>query len=113
MADSRRREKKKALTQTQASQKGGARIDGTRQDAGAEVLRCAQDDGRHPVPLLRGAGKEVAGDDSALNFAGAFVDGDDAGVTVHAFDVGLAGIAETAVDLHGFVDNAINHFAGV
>src|ERR1700739_1272294 len=66
---------------------------------------------RHPVPLLRGAGKEVAGDDGALYFAGAFVDGDDAGVAVHAFDIGLAGIAETAVDLHGFVDNAIDHFA--
>src|SRR6266404_3809753 len=57
--------------------------------------------------------KQVAGDDRALHFAGAFVDGNDAGVAVHALDIGLTRITEAAMDLHGFVNDAINHFAGV
>src|SRR5208337_2862044 len=57
--------------------------------------------------------EQVAGDDGALDFAGTFVDGDDAGVAVHALDFGFAGVALAAVDLHGFVDDAIDHFAGV
>lgn len=59
------------------------------------------------------ARQQVASDDGALDFAGAFVDGDDAGIAVHAFHVGFAGIALAAVDLDGFVDNAVDHFAGV
>ena len=57
--------------------------------------------------------EEIAGDDGALDFAGAFVDGDDAGVAVHALDFRFAGVAQAAVDLHGFVDDTIDHFAGV
>ena len=60
-----------------------------------------------------GAREEVAGDDGALDFGGAFVDGDNASVAVHAFDFGFAGVAEGAVDLDGFVDYAIDHFGGV
>ena len=135
MADSRRREKKGGFNRHSSKSKKEARestalakTQGLRSFAAPRMTTCASlrvrlklnpnphpenPRVRHPVPLLRGAGKEVAGDDGALNFAGAFVDGDDAGVTVHAFDVRLAGIAETAVDLHGLVDNAIDHFAGV
>ena len=57
--------------------------------------------------------EEIAGDYGALDFACAFVDGDYAGVAVHAFDFGFAGVALGAVDLDGFVDYAIDHFAGV
>src|SRR5216684_8817316 len=57
--------------------------------------------------------EQVARDDHALNLAGAFVDRDDAGVAVHALDVGLARIADAAVNLHRFIDYAIHHFAGV
>ena len=57
--------------------------------------------------------QKIAGDDGALDFAGALVDGDNAGVAVHALDVGLARVAEGAVDLDGFADDAIDHFAGV
>src|SRR6266852_5997174 len=57
--------------------------------------------------------KQVARDDLALDLAGAFVDRDDAGVAVHALDVGLARIADAAVNLHRFIDYAIHHFAGV
>ena len=57
--------------------------------------------------------QKVAGDYGALDFAGAFVNGDYAGVAVHALDFGFAGVALGAVDLHGFVGNAIDHFAGV
>src|SRR5690242_13658831 len=49
--------------------------------------------------------QKVAGDDDALDFAGAFVDGDDAGVAVHALDVGFARVAGAAVNLHGFVND--------
>ena len=57
--------------------------------------------------------QKIAGDDGALDFAGTFVDGDNAGVAIHALDVGFARVAEAAVDLDGFVDDAIDHFAGV
>ena len=62
-----------------------------------------------PAPNLKF--EQVAGDDRALDLAGAFVDGDDAGIAVHALDFGFAGVALAAVDLHGFVDDAIDHFA--
>src|SRR5208282_6062275 len=57
--------------------------------------------------------EEIAGDDGALDFAGTCVDGDYAGVAVHALDFGFAGVALGAVDLDGFVDDTIDHFAGV
>src|SRR6266478_4802160 len=57
--------------------------------------------------------EQIAGDDHALDFAGAFVNGDDAGVAVHALDIGLTRITDAAMNLHGFVDDTIGHFAGV
>ena len=57
--------------------------------------------------------QQIAGDDGALDFASAFVDGEDTGVAVHAFDFGFAGIAKGAMNLDSFVDHAIDHFAGI
>src|SRR5882724_5499021 len=57
--------------------------------------------------------EQIPRDDHALDFAGAFVNRDDAGVAVHAFDIGFARIAEAAVNLHGFVRDAVGHFACV
>ena len=71
---------------------------------------------RESIRLARFAplgAKEIAGDDGALDFGSTFVNGEDASIPVHAFDVGFAGIAEGAVDLDRFVDDAIGHFAGV
>src|SRR6202011_6351292 len=64
---------------------------------------------------LRGVGtlQQFSGDDHALDFAGAFVNGQDAGVAVHALHRGLTGIADTAVDLHGFGGYPIGHFARI
>src|SRR5712671_1497875 len=62
------------------------------------------------VPMLQ---TQVAGYYQALNLAGAFVDGDYAGIAVHALDIGFARIAYAAVNLHRFIDYAIHHFAGV
>ena len=62
----------------------------------------------------RGTGlPQVAGDDHALDFAGAFVNCKDAGVAVHALYRGLAGVPYSAVDLDGFGGDAIGHFAGI
>src|SRR5215469_5019009 len=56
---------------------------------------------------------QVSGDDGALDFAGSFVNGDDTRVAIHALYFGFAGIAERAMNLDGFVDDAIDHFTGV
>src|SRR5665213_2745061 len=58
-------------------------------------------------------GQQIARDDHALNFAGAFVNGDDASVAIHAFDVRFARIALAAVNLNCFVSHAIYHFSGI
>src|ERR1700720_2832353 len=45
---------------------------------------------------------QVAGYNHALDFAGALVDGDYAGIAVHALDIGFTRIAYAAVNLDGF-----------
>ncbi len=57
--------------------------------------------------------KKITGDNRTLDLACTLIYRDDTGVAVHAFDFGFAGVAQAAVDLHGFVDDAIDHFAGV
>ena len=57
--------------------------------------------------------QQIAGDDHALDFAGAFVNRDYAGVAIHALDVRFARIPQAAVNLHGFVRDAIHHFSRV
>src|SRR2546428_8695994 len=79
-----------------------------------------------PAPLLRdsaglkpglyistGFTKQLAGDDHALDLARAFVNRDYARVAVHALDLRLARVPDTAMHLHGFVHHAIHHLAGV
>src|SRR5580700_1846735 len=56
--------------------------------------------------------EQVARDDQALNFAGAFVDREDTGVAVHALDVAFARIAHAAVNLDGLVGDAIGRLGG-
>src|SRR5690348_14249476 len=57
--------------------------------------------------------QQLARDDGALHFASALVNRNHAGVAIIALDVAFARIAEAAVDLHGFVRDAIHHLAGV
>src|ERR1700741_445811 len=57
--------------------------------------------------------QKVPGDNCALDLACSLVNRDYAGVAVHALDFGFAGIAEGAVDLDGFVHDAVDHFGGV
>src|SRR5258708_15449030 len=52
------------------------------------------------------------GDNQALDFAGAFVDFGDAGVTVIALDGIFAAVTIAAMNLDGFVCYARGHFAG-
>ena len=56
--------------------------------------------------------QQVAGDDDALDFAGAFADLGEAHVAVVAFDRHLGGVAHAAVDLDGLVAGALGDFAG-
>src|SRR5579864_3110127 len=56
--------------------------------------------------------QQVSSDDEALNFAGAFVNRENAGVAIHALDVAFARIAHAAMNLHGLVGDAIGHLGG-
>src|SRR5205807_7812318 len=58
-------------------------------------------------------GQQIAGDDHALDFAAAFVNGGDARVPIHTLNVGFSRIADAAMHLHSFVHDAVHHFAGV
>src|ERR1700739_2218601 len=56
--------------------------------------------------------QQVSSDDQALNFAGAFVDREDARVAVHALDVTFTRIAHAAMNLHSLIGDAIGRLGG-
>jgi len=60
----------------------------------------------------RGLSQRGARNDHALDFAGAFADGHQARVPVHALDGVFAAVAVPAVDLDGIVADTLRHFRG-
>src|SRR5579884_4122999 len=56
--------------------------------------------------------QKLPGDDETLDFAGAFADEHERGVAVVAFDVELSGVAEAAMNAHGFERDLLAYFRG-
>src|SRR5712691_11907721 len=73
--------------------------------AGGTLAALLDGGGFRSSRLARGAGRgeQVASDDHALYFASALVDGKGTRIAVHPLDIGFAGIADAAVDLHSLV----------